>query len=1049
MKLYRSQDKMTQELFRNPTAEYRSTPFWAWNGTLEKENLPEQIEIFKEMGFGGFHMHSRTGMNVPYLSKQFMSMVKLCVEKAKEKNMLAWLYDEDRYPSGAAGGIVTKDKEYRAKYMLFTPVRRDRPEAAVFQIELDEEGFLKSYRRIRAEGRQPDEDGQVEKGIEWFAYLVTQKESPWFNNQTYVNTLDKKSIDRFIEVTYESYKEAVGEDFGTVIPAIFTDEPQFSHKTLLRYAEDKSDIILPWTDDFPDTFRQAYGEEILNKLPVLVWEQREKEDLPVRYHYHDHIAERFTRAFADNCGAWCEKNGLLLTGHMMEEPTLKSQTAALGEAMRSYRSFGIPGIDILCNNYEYTTAKQAQSAARQYGREGIMSELYGVTTWDFDFRGYKLQGDWQAALGVTVRVPHLSWMTMKGEAKRDYPASLNYQAPWYRKFSIIEDHFARINTVMTLGKPAVKIAVVHPVESYWLHWGPEEQTGLLREEMDQRFQQLTKWLLSGMLDFDFLCEANLPEQCKAGSNPLQVGEMAYDAVILPQCETVRESTLIRLIDFAKAGGKLLVLGKMPELVDAKESRETEKLLQYSRIIPFEKAAVYQELEDFRLVEARDQTGRLTENLFYQLREEEDRKWLFLAQGIDPADKDMPVEQEVKITVRGRYEVILYDTMSGEIRNYPAECRGSRTIIYCSMYQQDSMLFCLKKTAAAGGLVSAEELKQNDRSKLPYTGEMIGRSGSGLLQEPKERYKWNRLTLPQTVEAEREEPNVYILDYGEFALDDEPYRPEEEILKADNLLRKELGLPSRKDAMAQPWTSSWEKAEHKIRLRFTLETEVNLQDLKLAMEDAEDAVILLDGLEIPVNTEGWYVDKCIRTFALPDMVQGTHRLEIILPFGRNAAAEWCYLLGNFGVKLMGSRKIITGEEKRVGFGDITSQGYPFYSASFSYHIPVKCPGGRLKIHVPQYRGDLLEVLLDGQVMGEIVCAPYDLIIPELERREYRITLKMYGNRYNTFGPIHYCDPRMPLKGPETYRMEGDAWSREYRLHPLGILTSPVICVEEKY
>ena len=37
----------------------------------------------------------------------------------------------------------------------------------------------------------------------------------------------------------------------------------------------------------------------------------------------------------------------MLTGHMMEEPTLKSQTAALGEAMRSYRSFQLPGIDML------------------------------------------------------------------------------------------------------------------------------------------------------------------------------------------------------------------------------------------------------------------------------------------------------------------------------------------------------------------------------------------------------------------------------------------------------------------------------------------------------------------------------------------------------------------------------------------------------------------------------------------------------------------------------------------------------------------------------
>ena len=78
----------------------------------------------------------------------------------------------------------------------------------------------------------------------------------------------------------------------------------------------------------------------------------------------------------------------------MEEPTLQRQTAAMGEVMRSYRAFDIPGIDMLCDQRELSTAKQAESAAHQYGRIGVMSELYGVTDWDFDFRGHKLQGDW-------------------------------------------------------------------------------------------------------------------------------------------------------------------------------------------------------------------------------------------------------------------------------------------------------------------------------------------------------------------------------------------------------------------------------------------------------------------------------------------------------------------------------------------------------------------------------------------------------------------------------------------------------------------------------
>ena len=123
---------------------------------------------------------------------------------------------------------------------------------------------------------------------------------------------------------------------------------------------------------------------------------------------------------------------------------------------------------MLCDFRELTTAKQAESAVHQFGYEGMLSELYGVTNWDFDFRGHKLAGDWQAALGVTIRVHHLAWTSMAGEAKRDYPASISYQSPWYKEYHLIEDYFGRLNTALTRGSAEVKVGVVHPVESYWL-----------------------------------------------------------------------------------------------------------------------------------------------------------------------------------------------------------------------------------------------------------------------------------------------------------------------------------------------------------------------------------------------------------------------------------------------------------------------------------------------------------------------------------------------------------------------------------------------------
>ncbi len=108
---------------------------------------------------------------------------------------------------------------------------------------------------------------------------------------------------------------------------------------------------------------------------------------------------------------------------MVEEDTLTVQTQMTGEAMRCYPPFHLPGIDLLFDGVELNTAKQCQSVVRQLGREGMASELYGGTGWDFTFADYKAQGDWQAALGVTQRIHHLAWASMEGEAKRDYPGS--------------------------------------------------------------------------------------------------------------------------------------------------------------------------------------------------------------------------------------------------------------------------------------------------------------------------------------------------------------------------------------------------------------------------------------------------------------------------------------------------------------------------------------------------------------------------------------------------------------------------------------------------
>ena len=92
--------------FRDPPPIFRGAPFWSWNERLQPEELARQARDMQAHGMGGFFMHSRDGLETVYMGTEWMECIRETVRVAKETGMGAWLYDEDRWPSGAAGGLV-------------------------------------------------------------------------------------------------------------------------------------------------------------------------------------------------------------------------------------------------------------------------------------------------------------------------------------------------------------------------------------------------------------------------------------------------------------------------------------------------------------------------------------------------------------------------------------------------------------------------------------------------------------------------------------------------------------------------------------------------------------------------------------------------------------------------------------------------------------------------------------------------------------------------------------------------------------------------------
>lgn len=1054
-----SQNSWSPDQFTDPPAVYRGTPFWAWNTALDAEELKRQMDGFREMGFGGAHLHVRDGLQIPYLSDEFMEIVRSTVEHCSDTGMLAWLYDEDRWPSGFAGGLVTRDHQYRARRLVLTRKPAGPAQSgtlyAAWHCVWNPDGTLAACLRLDTEAAEtaltaaiaaadPDETAALGSNFERmdrdvatrdvlpaegevYAFHIVEPDNPRFNNEAYVDSLNPEAIRRFIEITYERYREVVGGHFGTTCPAIFTDEPQFSRKNRLATAADTTPVTIPWSDDFPEDFRRRYGRDLLERLPEYAWDLPGGEVSELRWQIHDFIAERFAAAFADTVGGWCEANGLPLTGHMMEEPTLTSQTAALGDCMRSYRSFTIPGIDMLCDRIELTTAKQCQSAVHQYGREGMLSELYGVTNYDFDFRGYKLQGDWQAALGVTVRVPHLAWVSMLGVAKRDYPPPIGEQSPWHVDWPLIEDHFSRVNIALTRGRPVVRIAVVHPVESLWLLWGPGDRNLDRIQSFEEQFESLTGLLLTSQLDFDFIAESLLPDLVREPdmSGRFRVGEKGYDVVLVPEVLTLRGSTVRELAKFRRAGGEVLVLGPEPELIDAKPAsatpdlaRDLAELYAGQTPLPVERAALGRRLASWRELELRRSDGARSTDHITQLREEAcGTRWLFIARGTRVALPDLTPPADYLLRLRGAWRVTLFDTADGSSRPLaagldPAD-RGW-TAVDCRLASHDSLLLCLEP---------AEDL-------------------AIYVPRPAVRADWKAARIVSgSLEVERLDPNVVLLDRFAAELEDG------EVLEAEDLRLLDARLRARfawHDAAAQPWVVQETARLERIRLRTVIRSTI-AAPVELALERVADSRVWLNGMEAGRTVLGHFVDRAIERIRLGVLEPGENVLELEVPFGKRVTLENAYLLGDFAVELHGPVPLVTRRDLPLGRGDLVQQGLPFYGGSIRYRFAIESDGRPLRLGLIRYRAPLVRVFVDGERHGEIVYSPYRVELEGLTPGRHTIELEIPGNNHNSFAPLHFAIDHVPWAGPPAWTPPRGAHTDSYVLKPFGILDEPLVDV----
>lgn len=1019
--------------FADPSSKYRGKPFWAWNSELTSSELRRQIRIFKQMGLGGFFMHSRVGLKTDYLSEEWFNLVRECIDEAKRIDTEAWLYDEDRWPSGSAGGLVTKNPEFRLRQIVVS--RESQPEAFSWP-EGDEPAYVYGavfedekiswYKKLD----QPEDILILPRGAEVILFEVrTQPTNSWYNGQTYLDTMNIEAVAKFIAITHEAYKKEIGEHFGTTVPGIFTDEP--NHGAVLRelWGHDAS---LPWTPNFPRRFEKLFGYDLLQHLPELLFDLTDKQYSKVRYHYHRCKTRMFVEAFAKQIGDWCGKNNLLFTGHVLEEQPISHEVSVVGSAMQFYPYMQAPGIDILTQyKLEYITAKQCSSVARQTGRKWVLSELYGCTGWETTFEAYKHSGDWQAALGVTLRCPHLSFYSMAGQSKRDYPASIHFQSPWFRQYKYVEDYFSRLNVVLTEGEPICDLAVIHPVESYYPLFAPDWSTNKRIREMDENYYELVCGLLGQHLDFDFADEQLLTElEVKVDKDSegsyLQIGKMKYRGIFVPPMLTMRKTTLEILRQFADAGGKVVFSDAPAELIDAEPSDEVKAFAADKQVDSSIENIANALDEKARRVSIRNSDNTEAKDIFHQFRKVDDDWILFMVNtNREKGYNELNVKLNLQLPNGGQIQ--LWNPVDGTKHKVTGDIT----------YRSANFKIDIPASGSALVVITSQP------EELP----LVNNDANGKEVEINPS-AWNFIL---------DDHNVLVLDRADFQAESEGKKgikkSKVEILQLDRQLREYLDIQTRGGMMVQPWVSKNDPigpTAH-VRLSYTFNVKsVPATLLYFAMEQPERWEIRLNGKEVNSDmATGWWVDPAIKTIPIEPLllVKGKNTLTLEGQFDRHANLEIIYLLGQFGAEVKGKSAAITRLPSKLKLGTWTRQGLPFYSGNVIYRTSVDIEpedGKRYFLKLQEFKATAVEITVNNNEPTIIAWKEHQTeITNSIVSGSNTIDIKVLGSRRNGFGPLHLAEDKPKWVGPASFTNEETQWQDEYKLLDYGLLEPPVI------
>ena len=515
-----------------------------------------------------------------------------------DRGMHVWIYDENGYPSGTAGGaVIEADPGLEAEGLYCYEYWRTLTGPCEYRADVPGDTLYCAL-LLPLEGGDPLDVTSCQNAAgtlyldipEGNFHLFTMSIRHLFDGthaaesysepRKYISLNDRKATETFLQMTHEHYAAILGEEFGRGVRAFFTDEPSLISWNIRQAVYP----IVPWHHTFPEAFQARYGYPI--SLAVMAVVTKRGLDVPRRRcDFWEFVGEGVAASYFGAIQEWCHAHGTKSSGHMLEEERLSAHVINYGSLYKCLKRMDWPGIDQLDSEPQKLMERETRlpiarliaSFADINGEHEAFTEFSAHTSYmenkQIGIDWVRASVNWHFAMGINNFTSYYDLSVYSREEEK----ALNL-------------YTARLGYLLRLGRRDSQVALLYPEATIWAAYTPQIGERAMDHspetvQVDSAFRSISWDLLERQVDYDYVDETLLQE-ARICQGSLCYRDRRYSTIVLPGVRVLGLATMEKLAQMTSQGIFVLCMTCLPTVCRDGDETAFQQLLHTCQESPY-------------------------------------------------------------------------------------------------------------------------------------------------------------------------------------------------------------------------------------------------------------------------------------------------------------------------------------------------------------------------------------------------------------------------------------------------------------------------------